>query len=163
MHIAIQNQEVGLTQSPLKWLLLPWVPKCVKLCMLPLTGESSPQPSDSPESKPSWLSKPDVPGLSFQCRMPGLGSLTWGSIPASWGGLQQLSFSSPLWVDHPGVVGLNCTISPSFHLSHCGSSFIFLVAEDMFFARLLVFLINSCSANSCNFGVLIGGGELRVF
>ena len=72
-------------------------------------------------------------------------------------------FSSPLWVDHPEGGGLNCTISPSFHLSHCGSFFIFLVVDFFFFARFLVFLIDSCSVNSCNFGVLIGGGELRVF
>ena len=33
----------------------------------------------------------------------------------------------------------------------------------MFSAGLLIFLINSYSVNSCNFGVPLGGGELRVF
>ena len=41
------------------------------------------------------------------------------------------------------------------------SFFISLVLENL--SSLQVICINSCSVNSCNFGVPMGGGELRVF
>ena len=41
-------------------------------------------------------------------------------------------------------------------------SFVSLVVE-IFSARLRVVLMDSCSVNSCKFGVSAGGGELRVF
>ena len=37
-----------------------------------------------------------------------------------------------------------------------------LVVKDLF-GYLLVFFIDGCSADSCGFGVLVRGGELRVF
>ena len=37
-----------------------------------------------------------------------------------------------------------------------------LVVEDLFW-QVLVFFINGCSADCCDFGVPVRGGELRVF
>ena len=53
------------------------------------------------------------------------------------------------------------SLRPSY-LSYCGSFFISLVWKT-FSASLQVVLIDSCSINSCNLGVPMGGGKLRVF
>ena len=37
-----------------------------------------------------------------------------------------------------------------------------LVVDDLFW-EVLVFFIDGCSADSCGFGVLVRGSELRVF
>ena len=50
----------------------------------------------------------------------------------------------------------------SSYPSQCGCPFIFS-CRKIFSASLLVFLINSCSTNSCNFGVSVRGGKVRVF
>ena len=52
-------------------------------------------------------------------------------------------------------------LCPSYP-SQCGCPFIFS-CRKIFSASLLVFLINSCSTNSCNFGVSVRGGKVRVF
>ena len=63
---------------------------------------------------------------------------------------------------NPKGVGLGyIDLYPSYP-SQCGCPFIFS-CRKIFSANLLVFLINSCSTNSCNFGVSVRGGKVRVF
>ena len=62
----LQDQQVGLTQAPIKLLLLPWVLECVKFCGCPLRVKSlSPKSYGTPEIKAHWPSKPVLWGLVF--------------------------------------------------------------------------------------------------
>ena len=47
------------------------------------------------------------------------------------------------------------------YLSLCGSFFLYL--QKIFSASIRFVLINSCSVNSSNFGVPLGGDKFRVF
>ena len=81
---------------------------------------------------------------------------------APWGEPLQLWLSFCLSVTYPGVWTL---IIPQLHLSywsHCGSFFIFLVVKNCSGSLQVVF-VHSCSVNSCNFHVPLGGRELSVF
>ena len=66
---------MGLTQVPFKLLLLPWILESVDLCE-PFKNEVSisPQSSDSPKSKPPWLSNSNV----LEAHLPCIGALGWG-------------------------------------------------------------------------------------
>ena len=66
---------MGLTQVPFKLLLLPWILESVELCE-PFKNEVSisPQSSDSPKSKPPWLSNSNV----LEAHLPCIGALGWG-------------------------------------------------------------------------------------
>ena len=48
------------------------------------------------------------------------------------------------------------------HNRNSGFLFISLVLENLF-SSFQIILIDSCCINSCNFDVLMGGGELRIF
>ena len=69
-----------------------------------------------------------------------------------------------LLVGHqPGSVGLDYTVSLPLLPIWLWFLLYTFSCRRSFFASLQVILINSCSANSFNFGVPRGGGELRVF
>ena len=56
------DQQVGLTEAPFKSLLLPWVPEHVRFWVHPFRVESQFLTAPgSPERKPCWPSKPNVP------------------------------------------------------------------------------------------------------
>ena len=55
-------------------------------------------------------------------------------------------------------MGFDCIASPSF-LFHRGSFFMSLTVETLYG---LFFLIDGCSADSCDFGVLVKAGEFWV-
>ena len=56
-------------------------------------------------------------------------------------------------LDYTVSLPLCLTVVPSLYLQ----------LYKIFSTSLLISLINSCSVNSCNFGVPMEGGELRVF
>ena len=77
-----------------------------------------------------------------------------------WGEPLQLWLYSHLWVTFPGGVALDYTIPLHCYLSHCGSLLISVGVGNVFGWCHIVHL-DGCSVNSCNFGVRVGGGELK--
>ena len=59
-------------------------------------------------------------------------------------------------------MGFDYILSPSFLLILLWFLFISLAVEDLFWC-VPVFFIDGYSADSCDFDVLVRGGELRVF
>ena len=102
-------------------------------------------------------------GSSSPYHTPGLGSLTWGLRALTPVG-QPLQYNyspicgSPTQQVWDLITSQVCPSSPSCR----GSIFMFLVVEDLFW-WVLVFFLDGCSADGCDFGVLVRGGELRVF
>ena len=87
--------------------------------------------------------------------------LTWGSVLSRlWENLCNAIILQ--FVGHsPRAMGLDYVMGSSY--SSCrGSFFMSLVVEHFVFWWVLVFFINGCSADSCDFGVSIRG-ELKVF
>ena len=84
---TLQNQQVCLTQAPLKLLLLPWVLEHVRFCVHPLTVKSLFLSALCDSQKKALLAFKAIcsVGLSSWCRTPGLGSLTRG-LNLSFGG-----------------------------------------------------------------------------
>ena len=109
--------------------------------------------------KPCWLWKLGILGA---CLL-GVASQSWdphvGLEPLTpWGEHLPLWLSSHLWVSYLGVwVWTRLRLHPSSP-SCCHSFFISLVVGNLF-CSLQVILIDC----GCNFGVPVGGGELRVF
>ena len=68
----------------------------------------------------------------------------------------------PVCGSPPGDVGLAYAIFWPSSLFPVASFFVFLVIEDLF-TSLQVILIDNCSVNSCNFAMVMGGDDLRVF
>ena len=66
-----------------------------------------------------------------------------------------------LWVTSLGVWVLTMVHLCTSYLSLCGSFFLYL--QKIFSASIHFVLINSCSVNSSNFGVPLGGDKFRVF
>ena len=52
-------------------------------------------------------------------------------------------------------------VHPSYQLSHC-CFFLMSLDVEYLFGRFQSFLLMVCSAVSCDFGVLVRGGELKV-
>lgn len=100
-------------------------------------------------SSSSWSSSP---GWKAWC---GLGPLS------PWGEPLQLWLYSHLWVTFPGGVALDYTIPLHCYPSHCGSRLISVGVGNVFGQCRIVHL-DGCSVNSCNFGMRVGGGELKV-
>lgn len=83
-----------------------------------------------------------------------LGLLTiLGEPPWLW-----LSFC--LWAAHPEVWVLTVLFLLLYSSSVVPSLYLWL--WEIFYACLQVILVDSCFVNSCNFAVIIGGGEFRV-
>ena len=109
-----------------------------------------------------------IPGLFLGTRLPG------ADPPEGWGAQHGVQTTYSLGRNFAIVIILPFVARPPqgmvltiqfFHpptYPTFGSFFISLVIDDLF-SSIPVFLINSCSANSCNFGVPVGGDELRVF
>ena len=57
---TLQHQQVGLTQTPFKFMPLRWDSACGVLHVPFSTGVCIPQPSGSLVCKPHWPSKPDI-------------------------------------------------------------------------------------------------------
>ena len=107
---------------------------CEILCEPFKSGVCFPQPSGSPESKPRWPSKPNILGA----HLPGAGPLGQGTQCGAWTPHSlRRDFAIviiPLFVGYPPRVWV-LTIAhlcPSY-LSRCGSFFISLVVEDLFY------------------------------
>lgn len=78
---TLQDQPAGSTQVPIKLLLLPWVPKHVRILHVPFKSELGfPQTSGTPESKPRWASKPRALGP----HLPAAGPPGWGARHGAW-------------------------------------------------------------------------------
>ena len=139
---------------------------CEILCVPFKSGVSYfPQPFGSPKRKPHWPSKPNHSGVSSsQWRTPGLGRLMWVSDPLFLGENVCNCNYSPVRGSSSQGMGLGSRVPGlcPYYLSRCGSFFISLVVEGLLW-QIQVFLINSCSVNSCHFRVLMRESELRVF
>ena len=91
------------------------------------------------------------PGWGAQCGAPTL--VLWGEIA---------TVIILLFVDHRRrSMGLYYVASLCLLPSHYGSFFMLLVVDLS--PSLPVFLITSCSVNSYNSGIPVGGGKPRVF
>lgn len=140
-------------------LLLSWVLQCVRFCVLTLgTGSLFQKLSGSPKSKSHWPSKPDV----LRDCLPSAGSLVWGVDPLLLGENlcdcdYHLVYRLPTW---GRGAWLYYASGPTTWLvmihSFC------LQLWNIFSASLHILLITSCSVKSCNSGVPIEGGELRL-
>ena len=120
------------------------------------------QPSTSPIPKPHWSSKLHV----LQAHLPSVHPQAWKLEMwlrplASWGEPLQLWLSSHSWVASSRSVSLD--YSPSPPLLPIFLCFFLFSFSFIIYASLQVILINSCSVNSCNFGVPLGGVVLKVF
>ena len=155
---ALQDQQVGLTQSPFKLLPLCWVLECVRFCIHLLEAECL-FPTTLWLSHTQFLLACEAStwGSSSQCRtlLPQLGNLIWVSEPSLFG-KNFFPLSSHLWVAHLRVWVLTICLHSSYP-SHCMYLF------KIFSGSLQVILIHSHSVSSCHFGVLMGGGKFRVF
>lgn len=124
----VQEQQVCLTRTPFKWLLLPWVPAHVRFCGSPLRVEFL-------FSTTLWLSwnKPCWPfkakcsgGSSSQCRTPGLGTQCEAQIPR-FSGTTSATVIILLFVGHPPQDSgswLYCSSSLPTHLSVVSSFYL---------------------------------------
>ena len=71
-----QDQQVGLAQVLIKFLILSWVLVCVRFCVHYLRVKSvSPRPIGFLKLSPAGLQRQMFRGLSSWCRTPGLGNL----------------------------------------------------------------------------------------
>lgn len=100
-------------------------------------------------------------GSSSHCRTPRLGSAVWSSNPCSSGRNSAIVIVL-LFVDRPRRgVGLYYVASLCLVPSHYGSFFMLLVVDLS--PSLPVFLVTSCSVNSYNSGIPVGGDKPRIF
>lgn len=99
-------------------------------------------------------------GSSSQCKTHELGNPMWASELTPEGEPLQYNYSPSLWVAQPRIWDLIILwVCPSY-LSR-GFFFVFLVVDLLWL--VLIFFINDCFADSCDFGVFMRGGELRNF
>ena len=124
---SLQDQQVGLTQDPFKLLLLPWVLEHVRFCVCPLRIESLFSSGLWDSWKPHWPSKPNVPSTRL-----GWGAQHGVQILYSLGRTSAIVIILLFVGCLPKSVGLTILwLCPSYS-SLCGSIFIFLVEEDLF-------------------------------
>ena len=132
------------------------------------SGDCFLQLSCSPKSKPCGLQSQMFWGLVLLVHDPSLGSLCGARTPYSLERTSAINLCNyPPICGSPtrwGGMGVYYTLSPPL-LSVSLWFFLYIFScRRSFSSSLQVFLINSCPANSCtNFGVPMGGGELRVF
>ena len=108
------------------------------------------------------LLKPNILGLIFPWRTPTLGRLMGTQTPHFFG-RTSASVINLLFVGRPpGCVSLDCTTSLPLLLTWLWF-LLYIFSCIRSFLLVFRFLISSCSTGSCNFGVPVGGGELRVF
>ena len=100
-------------------------------------------------------------GLIFPCMTPGWGTQCGAWASHSFGRASAIVIILLLVGCPPRGGGLDSTV---FLLSYSSSVVpsLYLWLWEIFFARLQVILIGSCSVNSCNFAVIIGGGEFSL-
>ena len=96
--------------------------------------------------------------LSSWCRTPGLVRLMWGLNHSLFARTSAVVIILPFVSCLPWGVGLDHTASPSFLLVSLWFLLYIFSCRKSF---LLVVFIDSCSVNSCNFGVPVGGLDLR--
>ena len=117
------------------------------------------QPSDSP--KTSGLQSQMIWGLVFLLQDSELGGPRWGSNPLLRKPLQ-LGLPSCLWVAWLGMWTWTIPhLYPPARLIVVPCLCLWL--HRIFSAGLQVVFTRSCSVNSCNFAVHMGGSEPRVF
>lgn len=110
------------------------------------------------QSKPHWSSKPSalrthLPCAGPQAREPDVGLKTLS--PA-------VKLFSSLWVAHWGMWDLTIwRIHPTYP-SPCGSFFMSLIVEDLFW-WVSDFFVYGYSTDSCDFDVSVRRGEHRAF
>ena len=100
--------------------------------------------------------------LIFLVQDPRLGAWCGAQTPHSSGMTSAVVIFFLLVNHQPRVWSLLESVSTSLtHLMVAPSLYVYL--QKIFSAGLYVILRVSCSVNICNFGVPMGGGELRVF
>lgn len=121
------------------------------------------QSSDFPVCKPCSSSVLDIPEACFPCaESPGLRAHYGSWILLSLSRTSAVVIILPFVGCLPRDVDLACTVShPSVHLTVIPS--LYLELWKIFSANLQVILINSCSVNTCHFGVPTWEDKLRVF
>lgn len=158
---GLQDQHVDVTLAPFKELPQYWVMDYVILhacfkrwvfvfCSPPAvlyTSFAVLKPVILGAHSPSaWL-------------LDGEPSVTLGLL-TSLGEPLWLWLSSCLWAAHPEVWVLTVLFLLPYSSSVVPSLYLWL--WEIFYACLQVILVDSCFVNSCNFAVIIGGGEFRV-
>ena len=150
------DQQVGLSQAPFKILLLPWVLEHEFLGASFKSGVSiSPCPLGLPKVSSTGLQSQMLWGLASWHKTLGFGDPDVGLRPiVPWEEPLQLIIL-PFVGRPPSGVGLDCIVFLHHHPppapSGCGFLGIFSCRGSFLFAS--VFLIHSCSINSCSFGV----------
>ena len=119
------------------------------------------QPSSCPVQKLCCHQTSHSGGSFSQCMTPGWGTQCGAWASHSFGRASVIVII--LWYVGcpPRGVGVDCTV---FLLSYSSSVVpsLYLWLWEIFYARLQVILVDSCSVNSCNFAVILGEGEFRV-
>ena len=152
----------GLTQVPFKLVHLFWDSEYVSFCAHPLRVDSLFPTALWLSCMQAWLA---FKGLIFLLNPlpPKTGEINVElRLLAPWGEPLQLWLSCHLRVTYPGYWSwLYHVFAPLTYLIVILS--LYLELWKVFSVSLQVILIDSFSVNSCNFGVLVGGSELRVF
>lgn len=151
---TLQDQQVGPAQSPLKSVLLLWVPVLIGPCVHPPRVESDPQSCGSPIISPFSGKAKCFGGSSSQYQTPALGSLAWGS-EHSCARTSVIKLFSSLWVRI-----WNLIISQVW-LSYHFVGLLFVFGYRISFLKGSNLFIHGCLAISCDFGVLVRGGRLK--
>ena len=142
---TFQGQQVGLAQTPMKSLLLPWVPVYVRPCVHPPRVESL----FPPVLRSSCTQAP----LNFKAECSGapppnagpLGRRAWLGAQSSHscGRISVIQLFSSLWVAHPGGMGFDYTSHapllpscPGFFFMSLDVEYLFLVGSDLFYRQL---------------------------
>ena len=130
------------------------------MCALKEWSFYFPESSGTPEIEPCWNSKPKILGI----HLPIVGPLGWGAryeaqIPHSLGRISSVVIIIPfVSCPHEGM-GLDYIMT----LLILPVSLWFLLYIFSCRRYFLIFFIDGCSITTCNFGVPVRGGELRVF
>lgn len=134
----LQDQQMGLTQAPFKFLLQSWIPEHLRVCVYHLTVESHwlQQASCSLESEPCRPSKTNVLVACF----PREGPL--GGGPSVVLGEKLCNYNySPIFGSPPSTQGDGSWLYHAlpFYLPCCGSFSVSLVVEDLSYDCFLSF------------------------
>ena len=130
---TLQDQQVSLAQAPMKSLLLPWVPVCVRPCVYPPRVESVSPILWSSYSQTLLPSKPNTLGDS----PPDVGPQGWGAWrlaqdSSSCGRISVIQLFSGWY----GIFYIKCTpltVSLWFLLCVFGCRISFLVGSSLFY------------------------------